>query len=75
METWQGKHFSITDPEGVNTVIYQINKTPKEYLKDINHLLVWHGRNTCIARKPNCENCCVKNFSKHYKKSKNNNHP
>lgn len=34
METWQGKHFSITDPEGVNTVIYQINKTPKEYLKD-----------------------------------------
>ena len=34
METWQGKHFSITDPEGVNTVIYQINKTPKEYLKE-----------------------------------------
>ncbi len=34
METWQGKHFSITDPEGVNTVIYQINKTPKELLKD-----------------------------------------
>lgn len=29
-----GKHFSITDPEGVNTVIYQINKTPKEYLKE-----------------------------------------
>lgn len=44
---------------------------PKEYLKDINHLFVWHGRNTCIARKPNCENCCVKNFCKHYKKSKN----
>ena len=34
METWQGKHFSITDPEGVNTVIYQINKTPREYLKE-----------------------------------------
>ena len=34
MESWQGKHFSITDPEGVNTVIYQINKTPKEYLKE-----------------------------------------
>ena len=25
METWQGKHFSVTDPEGVDTVIYQIN--------------------------------------------------
>ena len=32
METWNGKHFSITDPENVNTVIYQINQTEKEYL-------------------------------------------
>lgn len=34
METWEGKSFSITDPQGVNTVIYQINKTEKEFLKD-----------------------------------------
>ena len=34
METWEGKSFSITDPKGVNTVIYQIFKTEKEYLKD-----------------------------------------
>lgn len=33
MESIQGKHFSITDPEGVNTVIYRINKTAKEYLQ------------------------------------------
>lgn len=33
METWQGKHFSITDPKDVNTVIYQINKTDKEFLE------------------------------------------
>lgn len=32
METWQGKHFSITDPKGVNTVIYQVVKTPKKLL-------------------------------------------
>ena len=32
MEVTQGKHFSITDPKGINTVIYQINKTRKEYL-------------------------------------------
>lgn len=31
MESIQGKHFSIIDPESVNTVIYRINKTPKEY--------------------------------------------
>ena len=34
MESIQGKHFSITDPEGVNTVIYRINKTAKEYLNE-----------------------------------------
>ena len=34
METWQGKHFSITDPKGVNTVIYRVNKTPKELLQE-----------------------------------------
>lgn len=34
MEAIQGKHFSITDPVGVNTVIYQINKTKKEDLKN-----------------------------------------
>ena len=41
---------------------------PKEYLKDINHLFVWHGRNTCIARKPKCDLCSVKEFCKYYKK-------
>ncbi len=29
-----GKHFSITDPKGINTVIYQVNKTEKEYLNE-----------------------------------------
>ena len=34
MQMWQGKHFSITDPKDVKTVIYQINETEKEFLKD-----------------------------------------
>lgn len=34
MESIQGKHFSITDPRDVNTVIYKINRTEKEFLKD-----------------------------------------
>ena len=32
MDNMQGKHFSITDPRGVNTVIYQVNKTEKQFL-------------------------------------------
>lgn len=30
-ENFIGKYFSITDPNGVNTVIYRINKTAKQY--------------------------------------------
>ena len=33
MEIVQGKHFSITDPKGVTTVIYQVNETEKEFLE------------------------------------------
>lgn len=34
MEIMQGKHFSITDPKGVSTVIYRVNKTDKELIKE-----------------------------------------
>ena len=34
MQEEQGKHFSITDPKGVNTVIYEVYETKKEYLNE-----------------------------------------
>lgn len=34
MQEEQGKHFSITDPKGINTVIYKINETEKEFLNE-----------------------------------------
>lgn len=34
MDNLQGKHFSITDPKDVKTVIYQIVETKKEYLNN-----------------------------------------
>lgn len=43
---------------------------PKKYLKDINHLFVWHGRNTCIARRPQCEKCPVRDYCEYFKKNK-----
>ena len=43
---------------------------PKEYYKDVNHLLVWHGRKTCTARNPKCNECPVRKYCKD--KSKNN---
>ena len=55
------------EPEKIEQDLIKI--FPKEYLKDINHLFVWHGRNTCIARHPKCDNCSIKEYCKHYKKS------
>ena len=44
-----------------------IKLIPKEYFKDVNHLLVWHGRKTCDARNPKCENCSISEYCKLYK--------
>ena len=40
---------------------------PKKYYYAANHILIWHGRNTCKSQKPNCENCCIKHLCKSYK--------
>ena len=58
---------SEKEPEKIEQDLLKI--FPKDSLKDINHLFMWHGRNTCIARNPNCENCTVKNFCEYYKKN------
>ncbi|WP_045225641.1 endonuclease III [Methyloterricola oryzae] len=32
---------------------------PKQHKKDAHHLLILHGRYTCIARKPRCGSCVI----------------
>lgn len=54
------------EPEKIEQDLLKI--FPKDCLKDINHLFVWHGRNTCIARKPKCDVCSINNLCKNYKK-------
>ena len=54
-----------SDPEKIEQDLLKI--FPKKYLKDINHLFVWHGRQTCDSRKPNCESCTIKNYCNYYK--------
>ena len=54
------------EPEKIEQDLIKI--FPKEYLKDINHLFVWHGRNTCIARHPKCDNCTINSYCEYYKK-------
>ena len=57
-----------SDPSKIEQDLIKI--FPKEYLKDINHLFVWHGRNTCVARKPKCDSCTVKPYCKYYNKNR-----
>ncbi len=35
---------------------------PKAYLKDAHHWLVLHGRYICVARKPKCEQCVIRDL-------------
>lgn len=39
---------------------------PKDYLKDINHLFIWHGRNICIARNPKCNICPIYKYCSYF---------
>lgn len=43
-----------------------LKQIPKEYLKDINHLFMWLGRDKCNARKPDCDNCPINKFCDTY---------
>ena len=49
-------------PEKIEQDLLKI--IPKEYLTDVNHLFVWHGRNTCTARNPKCNHCPIKQYCK-----------
>ena len=43
-----------------------LNIFPKKYYYDLNHILIWHGRNTCTARNPKCEKCPISEYCKYH---------
>ena len=57
-----------SDPEKVELDL--LKQIPKELYYDVNHLLVWHGRKICDARKPKCEECPVSKYCKEFNKKK-----
>ena len=54
-----------SEPEKIEQDLLKV--VPKEYYKDVNHLFMWHGRNTCTAQKPKCDSCKVKQYCKEMK--------
>ena len=56
-----------SNPELIEKDLLKI--IPKEYYKDVNHILIWHGRNICTARNPKCFECPIKNMCHSYTKT------
>ena len=50
------------DPEKIEQDLLKV--IPKEYYYDVNHLFVWHGRKTCTARNPKCDECPISAYCK-----------
>ena len=55
-----------TEPEKIEQDLIKI--IPAQYFKDVNHILMWHGRNICMAKNPKCEICPIQEFCKNKNK-------
>jgi endonuclease III len=44
--------------------------TPPEYLKNAHHWLILHGRYTCLARKPGCPQCVIRDLCEYRDKTR-----
>jgi endonuclease-3 len=45
--------------------------TPPEFLQDAHHWLILHGRYVCLARKPGCPQCIIRDLCEFKAKTKN----
>jgi endonuclease-3 len=44
--------------------------TPPEFAKDAHHWLILHGRYVCLARKPGCPRCVIRDLCEYKQKTK-----
>jgi len=44
--------------------------TPPEFVHDAHHWLILHGRYVCLARKPGCPNCVIRDLCEFREKTK-----
>jgi endonuclease-3 len=44
--------------------------TPPEYLKNAHHWLILHGRYICLARKPGCPQCLIRDLCEYREKTR-----
>ena len=53
----------IKEPAKVERELWKI--VPPEEGNDLCHRFVLHGRAVCVARRPRCSDCCLKDICKH----------
>ena len=58
--------LTATTPLAVEKVL--IKNIPRELVHTAHHWLILHGRYTCLARNPKCENCGLQTFCKFFEK-------
>lgn len=55
-----GRKLGLTDQDDPVKAERQLNEcVPQDDWRDFGHLLIDHGRKTCQARSPRCDDCCV----------------
>jgi endonuclease-3 len=60
----------IAPGKNVREVERKLEKcVPEKHMKDIHHLLILHGRYTCIARKPRCPSCVIEDLCEYQYKT------
>ena len=68
--------FRVSNRTGLapGKTVLQVEKellkiTPRTYIQDAHHLLILHGRRTCVARKPRCMDCVISQLCEYQNKT------
>ena len=66
--------FRVANRVGLahSTKVLQVEQSlrklvPRNQWSKAHHLLIWHGRRLCTARKPRCSDCPLKPYCRHYR--------
>lgn len=59
--------IGFTDEKDVlKTELGLMNTIPEDLWSHAHHLLIFHGRNLCSARKPRCSECAISRWCRYY---------
>jgi endonuclease-3 len=57
----------VKEKDVLKTELSLMKRLPEARWSRTHHDLIFHGRQCCIARKPKCEECSIKEYCEYYK--------